>query len=173
MPGTTQELIREAAIRYGVDPALALAVAQQESGFDQSARGNAGEVGVFQLMPGTAADLGVNPYDLAQNIDGGVRYLARQLATFGDTQTALAAYNAGPGNVSRGTIPERAWDYAMSVLSKLGTYAGMKEQPGNGEVAGAGEGYSLASMAPSFETSGWLILAGIGSAALLVLLRRD
>jgi soluble lytic murein transglycosylase-like protein len=157
-------------VRYGVDPALALAVAQQGSGFDQSARGNAGEVGVFQLMPATASDLGVNPYDLSQNVDGGVLYLARQLATFGDTQTALAAYNAGPGNVSRGTIPERAWDYAVSVLNKLGAYTGMEEQP----VAGAsGEEYSLASMVPSFETSGWLILAGVGAVTLLVLLRRN
>ncbi len=170
MASTTQDLIRQAAIRYGVDPALALAVAQQESGFDQSARGSAGEVGVFQLMPATASDLGVNPYDLSQNVDGGVRYLAHQLATFGDTQTALVAYNAGPGNVNRGTIPERAWDYAVSVLNKLGTYAGMEEQPADKTY---GEGYSLASMVPSFEASGWLVLAGIGAAALLVLLRRD
>lgn len=94
---TTQQMIIASANKYGVDPTLALAVAQQESGFNQNAKGAAGEIGVFQLMPNTASGLSVNPYDLESNIDGGIRYLKQQLTAFGgDPAFALAAYNAGP-----------------------------------------------------------------------------
>lgn len=115
---TTQQMIIAAANKYGVDPSLALAVAQQESGFNQAAKGAAGEVGVFQLMPSTAADLKVNPYDLSSNIDGGVRYLGQQLNAFGgDPAYALMAYNAGPGRVAGGNIPASSIDYANTILS--------------------------------------------------------
>ncbi len=98
---TIADMIVSAAARYGVDPNLALAVARQESGLNQSARGAAGEIGVYQLMPATAADLGVNPYDAAGNVQGGVAYLRRQIDRFGDLAAALAAYNWGEGNVAR------------------------------------------------------------------------
>lgn len=98
---TVQEKITISASMYGVDPNLALAIADRESGFDQNARGADGEVGVFQLMEGTARDLGVDRYNLDGNIAGGVRYLAQQFATFGgDPFKAVAAYNAGPGYVA-------------------------------------------------------------------------
>jgi soluble lytic murein transglycosylase-like protein len=122
-PGAT-DLIQQAALKYGVDPSLALALAKQESGYNQNARSSAGAVGVMQLMPGTAADLGVDPYDLAQNIDGGVRYLAQQLRTFGDPSLALAAYNAGPGAVTKyGTVPPypETQNYVAAVLANAGT----------------------------------------------------
>lgn len=112
---TVQEQIAAAAQRYGVSPALALAVARRESSFNQAARGSSGEVGVMQLMPATAAELGVNPYDLGANIDGGVRYLRQQFDRFGDWGLAVAAYNAGPGNVSRGVIPESTQQYCQAV----------------------------------------------------------
>ncbi len=91
----------DTAARYGVDPLLALELAIQESQLSQSARSGAGAIGVMQLMPDTAAWLGVDPYDVHQNIEGGVRYLAQQLAKYGDALAALAAYNWGPGNVDR------------------------------------------------------------------------
>ena len=120
---TVQDQIRITALRYGVDPALALAVAQQESGFRQSAVSPAGAVGVMQLMPKTAAWLNVDPYNEAQNIDGGVRYLSMQLKTFGGDETlALAAYNAGPGAVQQyGGVPPYAetQNFVQSVLSSV------------------------------------------------------
>lgn len=117
---SVQSDIAAAAARYGIPASLALAVAQRESGYNQSARGAAGEVGVFQLMPGTARELGVNPYDLGENIDGGLRYLRQQFDRFGDWATALLAYNAGPGAVSRGAIPDSSRAYAGDVLATAG-----------------------------------------------------
>lgn len=87
------------AQQQGVDPALALEVAQVESGMNQNAASSKGAIGVMQLMPATAAQLGVDPYDTLQNIHGGVLYLRQLLAQFGDPMAALAAYNWGPGNV--------------------------------------------------------------------------
>ncbi len=105
---STTDLISAAAGKYGVPPSLALAVATRESGLNQSAIGTSGERGVFQLMPGTANDLGVDPTDLSQNVDGGVRYLSQLYAKFGDWHTALEAYNGGQRatgyGVGRGAI---------------------------------------------------------------------
>ena len=101
-------VVREAAIAQGVDPALAEAVAGQESGFNPYATSSAGAQGLMQLMPATAAALGVgDPYDARENAAGGVRYLRGLLARFdGNLRLALAAYNAGPGAVLRyGGVP--------------------------------------------------------------------
>ena len=104
--GATQNLsisalVAAAASRYGIDPALALAVAQQESGLNPNATSSAGAMGVMQLMPATVAQYDVaNPYDPAQNVPAGVAYLASLLSRYnGDQVKALAAYNAGPGRV--------------------------------------------------------------------------
>lgn len=105
-PSEWKGKIRDAAARQGLDPDLFDALVEAESAYDPNARSRAGALGLTQLMPGTAASLGVDPLDPDQNLDGGARYLAQLLRRFGDAKTALAAYNAGPGAVDRaGGIP--------------------------------------------------------------------
>ena len=89
------------AIEMGVDPAIALSIARTESGFRHEARSSHGAVGVYQLMPSTARRLGVNPYSLNDNIKGGIMYYKMMYRMFGSVELALAAYNAGPGNVKK------------------------------------------------------------------------
>lgn len=112
--------IHAAAAKYAVDPKLVSAVAEVESGGDQSAVSSAGAVGVMQLMPETAAGLGVNPYDMKSNVEGGTKYLREMLDTFdGDVKKAVAAYNAGPNAVKAyGGIPPYAetQNYVNNVL---------------------------------------------------------
>jgi hypothetical protein len=113
----------EAARRNGVDPDLFLRLIQQESGFQPHVTSSAGAYGPAQLMPGTAADLGVNPRDPLQNLEGGARYLRQQMDTFGDPRLALAAYNAGPGAVQKyGGVPpyEETQNYVASILGGQG-----------------------------------------------------
>lgn len=94
------DLVSSLATQLGVDPYLALAVAKQESNYNPAAQSSAGAIGVMQLMPATAAQLGIDPHDPVQNIQGGLRYLSMMLSRFvGDVTKALAAYNWGPGNV--------------------------------------------------------------------------
>jgi soluble lytic murein transglycosylase-like protein len=113
--------ISAAATRNGVDPNVLSGLIRAESNFDPNATSPAGAQGLTQLMPGTAAGLGVtNPLDPAQSIDGGARYLRQQLDHFGgDVTKALAAYNAGPGAVERfGGVPpyEETQSYVRRVL---------------------------------------------------------
>ena len=91
----------EIAMEQGVDPDLLLRMMYQESRGNQNAVSEAGALGLMQLMPGTAKDLGVNPRNARENVTGGARYLRTQLDRFGTVPLALAAYNAGPGNVSK------------------------------------------------------------------------
>ena len=104
---STEEMILTSAQKYGVNPSLVRAVAIAESDMNQSALSPVGAIGVMQLMPETAAAIGVNPYDEAQNIEGGTIYLRQMLDKFnGNVPYALAAYNAGPDAVQRyGGIP--------------------------------------------------------------------
>ena len=97
------ELIASAAQRFDVDPALVRAVIHAESNFNVYARSRKGAIGLMQLMPGTAREVGVaDATQPAQNIRGGVQYLAGLLAQFrGNTMLAIAAYNAGPGAVEK------------------------------------------------------------------------
>src|SRR5688572_7235181 len=108
-----------AAKRYGVPPDLFLRLLNQESRWNPTARSRAGATGLAQLMPGTAEYLGVDASDPAQNLDGGARYLREQFDTFGDWKLALAAYNAGPGNVKKyRDVPpfKETQNYVKSIL---------------------------------------------------------
>jgi soluble lytic murein transglycosylase-like protein len=120
-------LIEQAAARNGVNPAVLHGLIQQESGFDPNAVSSAGASGLTQLMPGTASTLGVaNTLDPAESIEGGARYLGELTSQFGgNTEEALAAYNAGPGAVEQyGGIPPYAetQSYVANVLSNAEAY---------------------------------------------------
>ena len=120
--------IESAARQAGLDPRVVAAVAWSESGFDAGAVSRAGATGLMQLMPGTAASLGVDPRDPAQPLLGGARYLKAQLDRFGGRlDVALAAYNAGPGAVARhGGIPPypETQTYVRRVLDRIGALGG-------------------------------------------------
>ncbi|MGD0453604.1 MAG: lytic transglycosylase domain-containing protein [Solirubrobacteraceae bacterium] len=122
--GEYESLIDQAASRNGLDPAVLHGLIQQESGFDPSASSSAGASGLTQLMPGTASSLGVaDPLNPAESIEGGARYLSQMMTKFGgNTEDALAAYNAGPGAVAQyGGIPPYA--ETQSYVSKVLGYA--------------------------------------------------
>ncbi len=118
-------LFTAAAGRHGVDASLLAAVASTESSFDPGAVSPAGAQGLMQFMPATAAGLGVSPLDPASAVDGAARYLKDLTGRFGSTELALAAYNAGPGTVSRyGGIPPypETQNYVRTVMSKAEAY---------------------------------------------------
>lgn len=124
-PEQLRAMIKSAAQAAGIDEALFDALVAVESGYDPNARSSAGAMGLSQLMPGTARELGVtNPFDPAQNLNGGAKYLASMLQRFGgDFKLALAAYNAGPGAVERHNgIPPYAQTQAY-VQKVLALYA--------------------------------------------------
>ncbi len=105
------------AAQYGIPKEIFSGLIEQESSWNPAAVGKAGEVGLTQLMPGTAADLKVNPWVVDQALEGGARYLAQQFKKFGDWTKALTAYNAGAGNVGKGNAAEAAGtQYAAKVL---------------------------------------------------------
>lgn len=118
--GPYADLIRAAAERHGLDARLLDALVQVESAWRADAVSSAGAAGLTQLMPGTAADLGVKDrFDPAENLMGGAAYLAAQIRRFQDLRLALAAFNAGSGRVERaGGVPRIAETeaYVVSVL---------------------------------------------------------
>lgn len=144
-----QSAIAAEATSQGVDPSLALAVANQESSFNPAALGpvtgnGQRAVGLFQLLPTTAAGLGVDPTDPLQNIQGGVAYLKQMLDRFGgDVSLALAAYNAGPGNVQKyGGIPPFAETqaYVTKIVGSIGQFFGVGTSAVSGDSGSGADG---------------------------------
>jgi soluble lytic murein transglycosylase-like protein len=126
-PEQINALVQQNADIWQVDPALIKSVIANESSFNANATSSVGAQGLMQLMPETAASLGVkNPYDPAQNVAGGTRYLKSLLDRFnGDTKLAVAAYNAGPGAVEKynGVPPyTETQNYVQNVLGSLDRY---------------------------------------------------
>lgn len=137
-PTDYEELIQTASTKYGVPVDLIKAVIDTESSFNPNVVSSAGAKGLMQLMDGTANGLGVSdPFDPAQSIDGGVRYLSYQLKRFdGQEKMALAAYNAGPGRVNKlgvnsdqelmerlSQLPKETQDYILKIERARAEYA--------------------------------------------------
>ena len=124
-PTDIETKIRDEANKQGLGNYADLFVrqAKQESGFNPYAVSKAGAQGTFQLMPATATELGVtDPFDVDQNISGGIRYMGQQLQRFNDPALALAAYNAGPTRVAKlGRIPDipETQDYVSKILGTM------------------------------------------------------
>ena len=112
---TIDEAVDKASRKYGVDRDFIMAVIKQESDFNPESTSGAGAMGLMQLMPGTARELGVtDAYDVEQNVDGGTEYLKKLLNMYGNSrEMALAAYNAGSG-----TLASRGVD-SISKISRL------------------------------------------------------
>jgi len=127
-----KEIARQKARTYGVNEDIFLRLVGAESGWNPRAKSGAGAMGLVQLMPGTAQGLGVSdPYDPVQSLTGGARYLSQQLKRFGSYDKALAAYNAGPGNVERyGGIPpfKETQNYVKKILGGVDVAAKPKPQ---------------------------------------------
>lgn len=123
-----QDIATAAAAQYGIPQDLFFSLIQQESSWRPDVVSSAGAIGPAQLMPGTAKELGVDPYDPAQNIMGGAKYLRQQYDTFGQWPLALAAYNAGPGAVQKyGGIPP--YKETQAYVPKVMGRTSMEYQP--------------------------------------------
>lgn len=184
-PLTLRDYLTQQAEASGIPPGLAQAMVAQESGGRQDATSPKGALGLFQLMPETAAELGVDPLDPFQNIDGGLRYFKQQLDTHGgDVRLALAAYNAGPGAVAEagGRVPDfpETQDYVARVLEGWQglepTTAAAEAPPGPqaAPIAGAPEqeeptrglGDDILDVAESTLPVAGMLLGGVKGAAM-------
>lgn len=157
-------LVRRVAREEGIDENQFLALVYQESRFNPCAKSGAGATGLAQLMPGTAAQLGVDEHNIEDNLRGGAKYYKLQLRSFGgDVNLALAAYNAGPGNVSKyGGIPpfKETQGYVASITQDwLPAFGGSDKSGiplnfGGGETAYTGmRSSTLNAMATTASTS--------------------
>lgn len=118
-----QNIINQAKT-MGVEPAIVLSIAKTESGFNQAAKGSGGHIGVFQLSKATAKNMGLDPYNLDDNIKGGIMYYKKMYDIFGSMELAVAAYNVGPEAVKRcnNTIPKHSQSFVTKIMSDYTYY---------------------------------------------------
>jgi soluble lytic murein transglycosylase-like protein len=116
--------VKAAAVANGIDPFLLASLCWTESSFDPKATSWCGAQGLTQLMPDTGREMGVtDAYDVAQNLNGGAKYLSLQMKEFGRVDWALAAYNQGPGAVAAaGGVPTGTWSYVNNILGTWTEY---------------------------------------------------
>ena len=190
---SVSQLIANAAARYGVPSQVAMEVAVQESGLNPNAVSSAGAQGVMQLMPATAAQLGVtDPFNPQQNVNGGVQYLSQLYAKYGSWDLALAAYNWGPGNLDNAInqnpgnplslAPAETQNYVSSVLTGAGGNYSTSVTPASvitgatnllpddtsdASVFDSGDAANLSSVAPVDNSYLWLAAALVGGYILL------
>lgn len=163
VPESMDSIFAEAAQTYGVPQALLKAVAKAESNYNANAVSSAGAQGVMQLMPATARSLGVdNPFDARSNIMGGAKYIAEKLNQYnGDIELALAAYNAGSGNVAKyGGVPpfsetrnyiKRIKEYMGSDLSADQAVQGQTyEEEESSGIVGVSEAMEITELASQY-----------------------
>lgn len=161
-------IFEEASALYQIPSKLLRAVAKAESGFNPKAVSKAGAMGVMQLMPGTARSLGVSdPYNARQNILGGAKYLKQNLDRFGgDVSLALAAYNAGPGSVTKyGGIPpyKETQNYVKKIMAD---YTGNSTILAGRTVSTGTYGTTSVNAAVNSLTAGSLLGSFAGNAGL-------
>lgn len=126
--GATSEEVKQNIIKQanamGVEPAIVLSIAKTESGFRQEAKSASGHVGVFQLSPVTAKNMGYNPYILDENIKAGITYYKNMYNMFGSMELAVAAYNSGPVAVKRcnNTIPHHSRHFVNKIMNDYKYY---------------------------------------------------
>ena len=118
-----QNIIKQAKA-MGVEPAIVLSIAKIESGFRQEARGHGGHIGVFQLSPTTAKNMGYDAYKLEENIKAGITYYKNMYDIFGSRELAVAAYNSGPVAVKRcnNTIPHHSKHFVSKIMNDYKYY---------------------------------------------------
>lgn len=184
------QVIADAAADNGVDPNLAIEVAIAESNMNPAAVSSAGAYGIMQLMPGTAAQYGVDPADPVDNIQGGVSYLGDLLAQFnGDQVAALAAYNWGPSRVQNAIAaygadwlrhaPAETQNYVAKIMGNVGSQY-RSSIPALAPIVNAftpPSGYATIFPPPlstaSTGSSTWVPVAIVGGIVLLLLLTRN
>ena len=118
-----QNIIKQAK-QMGVEPAIVLSIAKTESGFNQAARGYGGHIGVFQLSHSTAKHMGLDPYNLDDNIKGGIIYYKNMYNRFGSMELAVAAYNAGPEAIRRNnnSVPKHTKPFVNRIMNDYKYY---------------------------------------------------
>lgn len=160
-------MVRRIAREEGIDENQFLALVYQESRFNPCAKSDAGAFGLAQLMPGTAGDLGVDPYNIEQNLRGGARYYKQQLRKYnGDVSLALAAYNAGAGNVNKyGGVPpfKETQGYVANITQKWLPAFGGSDKSGIPLNYGGGGAYESARTS-TINAMGLTTAIGEGSA---------
>jgi hypothetical protein len=118
-----QQALQSASASTGVPYPLLAAVANRESGFNPQAVGSSGEQGLMQIMPATGQQLGLtNPFDPTANATAGAKYLSQLYGQYGDWNTALIAYNEGPGKLASGVIVPASQTYANAILADQSSY---------------------------------------------------